>query len=281
MGRKVEFMKHEIGWAKAWKWFAEDFAGLRLLELKDREWDQFKEEMHSKLFPGQPRKPGSDYDMAFNRRDAGEAQRNVRGVLERIARRNKLVLKNDPNEHPNNLQQEHYELRLPDAHRDIMGPDGKKLKRISFLQSDFLPSPGSSALRRGRAATMRSHSLVKPLQLYVVIEPDARIWTFYRSLHLPTMIYLCLRDALMLSGITGHILTCDNRDCGKLFLSKRKPRQDRNGHYCSYECCHRESTRRYREGIPNDSKIHEAYKVVERERVAAYPLRKTRSARKS
>lgn len=232
-------MKHEEDWVRVLRWFTEYFSGLKLLELKDKDWDRLKVDLRAVLFPGTTNKPGSNYDLAFNHSDVGEAQRNVKGVLQRIAWRNKLVLKNDPNEHPNNLQQEHFPLRLPDAHRDVIGEDGKTLK------------------------------WVKPLQLYVVIEPNADVWTFYDSINLPTIVYLSLRDALMLSGLTGSILTCDSRDCGKLFLSKRKPRQDRAGHYCTYKCCHLESTRRYREG-PQDEPTKTAARAVERERVRRY-----------
>jgi len=239
-------MKQDKEWIKALRWLAEYFAPLKLLDLRDKDWDKLKLDMHEVLLPGTTNAPGSNYDIAFQRPDVGEAQRNVCGVLESIATRNGQVLKNDPNEAPNNLQQKIYPLRMPDAHRDVV-IDGKVLK------------------------------WVKPTQLSIVIEPDAKVRTFYESIDLPTMVYLTLRDALMHSGATDWILICDNRDCQKLFLSKRKPRQDRSGHYCSYRCCHLESTRRYRE----EGQKSEPFKAVERERVKAYykPKKKGKARR--
>ncbi len=121
---------------------------------------------------------------------------------------------------------------------------------------------------------------LQDLRTVVAIEPDGRIWNAYYSKDLRTVIYLTLIDAIRYSGAASQIRSCDNRFCGKFFFSKRKPRDDRNGHYCSYPCCHRESTRRYRESQKTNPSTDANFKAVERERVSAYysPTKKRKNA---
>jgi hypothetical protein len=243
-------MKRNKEWLTVLRWFAEDFSRLELLRLTDKDWDKLKLDLHDILLPGEKGNitPGTNYDIAFNRVAVGEAHRNVRGVLQLITQRNKQVLEKNPNEDPNNLRQEIYPLLIEEA------------------SMDALPKVGDGKILKVRF----------PTKLNVIIEPNGMVWTGYSTAHLPTWVYLTFCDALRYSGVTGQILICDNRNCERIFLANRKPREDRTGHYCSYTCCHRESTRRYRE----DGNTHESYKAVERQRVAAYyqPRKKKKRA---
>ena len=226
-------MKQEVVWGKRLRWFAEDFASIELLNLQNGDWDKLKKDLREVIYPGHSKIQGSDYDLAFDRVKVGEAQRHIRGVLEEIAARNKQVLKNDPKEHPNNRQQKPFQLPLEgDRRKSVI--DGKVLD--SYL----------------------------PTKLFVMIEPDGDVWAMYSSTNLATMLYMTFHDALMYSGLARHILTCDNRDHPKkLYVSKRKPRADRNGHYCTYRCCHVESTRRNREAdvSAQSDRDHKNYKA--------------------
>jgi hypothetical protein len=83
--------------------------------------------------------------------------------------------------------------------------------------------------------------------LQVYVQADGRMQGRLRTGELSTLAALTLSDILRSSNLRTHLLTCDNRDCKKFFVSKRKPRADRDAHYCTPACCHLESTRRLRE----------------------------------
>jgi predicted RNA-binding Zn ribbon-like protein len=64
---------------------------------------------------------------------------------------------------------------------------------------------------------------------------------------LKTEVLLKLANVLVVSGVMiSQIRRCPNADCGRLFLLKMKPREDRNFH-CGHRCAVLAATRRYRE----------------------------------
>lgn len=213
------------------RWFVHDFANMDWVELSEGEWAALRKQLFRHLYPDEKLTKHHEFQL-IDKRSVAAAQFDVKAIVRGIAQDN---VRN-----------------MPDPRTYGSGSRWRKDVALWRRQS----------ARRAQHLVHFGTVKLSNLEFRLIRAPDGTVQKRpgldYNNPDGRGFIKASFMEALTEMGTRAEqIMMCQNQTCQKLFVSLRKPRRDRNAHYCSVHCCHVESRRRYLEDPMNRKKERE------------------------